>query len=377
MQQAPHARRHPVRTRAWLLTAVLALAPFRMPAQVISVSPSDLPLVVTAPGRYVLAADATVKKPGVSGIHVNADDVVIDLGGHALRGAGPRSGDAIVQAAPARRLTVQNGRIEDWGGSPVRVPGAGNRIGNVTVRRCGQGVLIGPDGLVSNSSFSKMPGGLVAGARSVLSDITVYEIEGGGIELGEACSLARCNASDCGTGIRAARRTALHMTTCYRNRGAGIEAGEDGRLTVCVAYENGAGIRAGTNVFLGTCTAYENEEAGLEAGLNCGLSNSVAYGNGGDGVRVQEGCRVYGGAFYNNHGAGIRAAGGGNRIERTLVKNNGEGIRTETEGNTVAGNRAGGNAGGNYLLIGGDAAGHIVFGAENTPFLNPQENLEF
>jgi len=51
-----------------------------------------------------------------SGITVQASDVTIDLGGHALVGV-PFSFAGIEVSGPRQHITLRNGTVRDWGGS--------------------------------------------------------------------------------------------------------------------------------------------------------------------------------------------------------------------------------------------------------------------
>ncbi len=77
-------------------------------------TPITGPTVITAAGEYVVANDFSVPAETGDGIVIEADDVMLDLGGHVITGPGNKSGRAIV-ANGADRVRVSNGTLATFG----------------------------------------------------------------------------------------------------------------------------------------------------------------------------------------------------------------------------------------------------------------------
>lgn len=113
----------PALLAAAVLAAALA-APFTSPARASAQSPFvspdavatlivGVPVTLTAPGLYRLASDLTGVS-GMNGIIVDADHVMLDLGGFTLYGA-DGTGTGIRLQVDRSNLTVANGRVTNWG----------------------------------------------------------------------------------------------------------------------------------------------------------------------------------------------------------------------------------------------------------------------
>jgi hypothetical protein len=77
---------------------------------------SSVPFTATAPGIYCLKSSLVASVAAGAAIDVNADDVVVDLNGHALEASGPNNALG-VRAASNKNVTVRNGTIRGFAGA--------------------------------------------------------------------------------------------------------------------------------------------------------------------------------------------------------------------------------------------------------------------
>ncbi|MFN0149660.1 MAG: NosD domain-containing protein [bacterium] len=77
-------------------------------------TPISAPTVITTPGEYLVANDFSVSAETGDGIVIQADDVMLDLGGHVISGPGNKLGRAIVVDG-ANRARVSNGTVATFG----------------------------------------------------------------------------------------------------------------------------------------------------------------------------------------------------------------------------------------------------------------------
>jgi hypothetical protein len=80
-------------------------------AETINCTVMSLPFTITAPGIYCLNASASVAG---NAIMIDADDVVVDLNGHAISGSG---GGVGIQSTDEKNITIRNGTVRGfaWG----------------------------------------------------------------------------------------------------------------------------------------------------------------------------------------------------------------------------------------------------------------------
>jgi nitrous oxidase accessory protein NosD len=206
--------------RALLLAFALAAAG-ESAAQVTCTVIASLPHTITASGAYCAESDLDAAGGGLT---IAADDVLIDLGGHTIRGPGVNNAVGYCVLAFGRsRITLRNGEIrgcgygvylsdladsiQATGGSfsggyhhverlrlsqctfrGIRIEGNGNLVRNVDLR------FIGGDAFYPNSSAIGIES-LGPGAKIIGN--TVHEVRGGGSAdqgLGIGISLSRMSA---------------------------------------------------------------------------------------------------------------------------------------------------------------------------------------
>jgi len=265
----------------------------------------DLPETLEWPCSVKLAGTLTCLQTGVNGITVNADDVTIDLAGHALVGPGADSGAGIYQATSNRNLRVTNGKLGMWLGS--------NQYG---VWAAGQGALF------SELQASTNNCGFYSGAGGSLTACTAIENRSQGFFVAGAGTLSRCVARRNGsTGLYCSGGSSLRECSASSNGGSGIMA-FGGTLSGCSSsYNGGDGIYVDGSVISG-CVATYNTGDGFAVSSGNLMSLCESRGNGGAGIYV--------GSFRN-------------RIENNLVLYNNKGIFVQEINNFIARNSAGGN----------------------------------
>ncbi len=273
---------------------------------------SEIPQSLDWPCSARLAGTLACKLPGENGITVNADDVTIDLAGHALVGPGSSSGHGIYQNATNRNLRVANGKALNWLGSMKAGVFAG---GSATVLT----------GLQVSTNYY----GVFTGSGSSLSACAAQGNRSIGLFVSGASTLTGCTAID--------------------NGDTGIFSYPGCSLTGCTAVQNGNNGISGSGCALASCTATYNHGDGIVAGDGGVLSGCSTYMNDGNGIHVLSGCLVtrcsadHNGFGGTNDGAGIYASSTQNRIEDNLVTYNDRGIDVDGTANFIARNSARGN----------------------------------
>lgn len=166
------------------------------------VTPGDtpgFPVDLNVPGSYVLGSDLDVRGVPLpqhqSAIRVTADDVTIDLAGHAILGptvcggnpvtlcAPTGAGSGVLAVVPVTATRVRNGSIVGMGGVGL-VLGIDAEAESLTVASCGgPGVSLGPASSVTRSSVERNGGKGIFLFTGVVVDSVVRGNGGVGIEL--------------------------------------------------------------------------------------------------------------------------------------------------------------------------------------------------
>ena len=238
---------------------------------------SALPFTISAPGSYYLTGTLT-GQASANGITIAADDVTLDLGGHALVGvSGSLSGVSV--SGGRTNISIFNGTVRGWGGSGVGAENASN---------------------------------------SQLERLRASHNQAGGLRIGVGSTVINCVArANVGRGIRAATGSTLNNCTASNNTLDGIEAGDYSAVTNCTAINN-----AGNGIVL--------RETGffLAAGQGGAITNCTANGNGGDGIVVTAGSTVSGCASLRNSGNGFVLLSSATITHCTARRNGAHGIRS-------------------------------------------------
>lgn len=295
-------------TRAqWIFTALQPVHPagVALPVPQETRSPiSSLPFEVTEPGSYYLTSTLE-GQTGAGGITILADNVTIDLDGHALiGGAGSLTAISAPSSTPRRRnIVIRNGTIDDWGGSGVLLTDAENcRISDLRVSQSGLH-------------------GIMNGWASETTGCTALGNGGIGIGSNDGNTISSCVArANDGDGFLVASRSVVSACSASLNGGVGFQVHRDSTLQACHAAANGS--RGFTLLNRNT------------------LKDCSATANGGDGVFVAESMnRVQGCHLAGNAGAGLNlhpASGLDNFIVENSAIQNAAGNFLNLPGNQYA-----------------------------------------
>lgn len=121
---------------------------------------------ITRPGAYLQRADIQ-GKPGQCGIVIEADNVTIEMDGHAVTGC-PGSLDGIVVRGNCTSVTLKNGRVRAWGREGVDLAAAlvAKVVSLEITDNKGCGLLLGPAARVTDCLVDRNgASGLIAAPR--------------------------------------------------------------------------------------------------------------------------------------------------------------------------------------------------------------------
>jgi len=176
---------------------------------------SELPYTISLPGMYRLSGDLTLATQNTNGITIDADNVTLDLNGHALIGPGKAagtSGNGIYVSGTQYNIAIRNGTLRDWRRTAVYAA------------------------FTYNSQFESL---------------RCYNNGGSGILVAFGCTVTdnACRDNE-GDGIYVSAST-IRGNACYSNTGDGIQAANS------LVAENCC-MNNGTNYNLTTCTSVNN-----------------------------------------------------------------------------------------------------------------------
>ena len=259
--------------------------------------------------------------PTTNGITIEADNVSLDLNGHALLGNGFGSGHGIYQDTNRfHHAKVRNGIVAGWIGpdrSGIHLSGSNNHIELIRAYSNNLAILTGPNSLIMN------------------------------------CTVFSNQASNVGGGIFAASGSSVTKCSVFANAGFGS-----------IAF----GIFGGDGVTISQCTAFSNaffstSSIGISGSSgavirDCTVSGNVAQNNW-NGIFALDGSTITGCSAHGNRTDGGTSSaisiGGGSRVE-----GNDTGIFLQNTHNLVIANRASSNITTNYNIALGNAYGPIV-----------------
>jgi len=235
--------------RALLLVALLLVTLGGAPARA-QVACGD-----TITGNVALASDLDCTE---SGLIVGADKVTIDLNGFTLRGDGDLGDVGIDNGGGFDRLTIQNGRVEEFG-EGISIGGDAQQasVRDLVVFGCAS------DGIdLNDSDLARITGTLVTANG------------GAGLQIGE-------NA----TGNR------FEKSAAVGNVGPGVEIHGSGNSVLkseLTLNGDGALVLGDANTLSGNA-AYRNEDDGLEVrGDDTEVRKNAVFGNLGEGIEVDD-----------------------------------------------------------------------------------------
>ena len=183
----------------------------------------ELPETIEVPATVVLAGDLT-GTAGSNGILITADNVTIDLAGHALVGIAGTLDGVLVTGVHAN-ISVRNGSVRDWDGDGVDTSAATlGSISDVQVLSNGVGVRSGTEMMINKvtSRGNSSTGILAEGACQVI-DCIASTNGNNGIVVGDSSTVERCNLFDnAGNGIVVANTARIVGNNCDLHNDAGM-----------------------------------------------------------------------------------------------------------------------------------------------------------
>ena len=273
---------------------------------------AGFPVLITQPGSYRLTGNLQVPNENTTGILIGIENVVVDLGGFAIRG------NVVCSGSPTT-CTPTNGS-----GIGVQAGLARVRVRNGTIVGMGlRGVQTGPDAVVED----------VQVAMSGLEGITSAGFAGG-----EFRNNTSTRNGWHGLSVIGAVVVGNHTAANGRH---GIAASQS-TVTGNVSHNNGwSGIRADEST-ISANQAYANTQQGIESvgGL---VAGNIAKGNGGLGIYAPNGTNVSGNVASGNTSGGLQLTTDSAYRDNVVV---------QASGTTVSG---GTNLGGNLCSLGGAA----------------------
>lgn len=264
----------------------------------------QIPESIDWPATVKLAGDLTGVS-GSNGITIAADNVTIDLDGHALVGVGG-SLDGISVSGSRRNIAVRNGTARNWAGDGIDAASAGN---------------------------------------SRFDDLRLSSNTGDGLRVGVDCAVRACLA--------------------LSNGGDGIEGGGNGTIIECFANANTmTGILAGDSTIVTNCEAAFNSVDGIRVATGSSVRHCTVRGSAGDGIEAGTSCTIAenqtdlcgNGA---GSGAGVHITGTGCRVEGNTCLSADRGVDVDGTGNLIIRNTARGNTT-NYDIVAGNRYGPII-----------------
>ena len=283
---------------------------------------SEVPQSLDWPCSVRFAGTLTSTNTDVDGITINADNITIDMAGHALVGPGTSSKNGIFQDATFKNLRVFNGKISNWKGS-------------IACGICAKG----KNNILTNIQASENSTGIHSSYASILSKCAAYKNSSSGISCGEGSTINHC--------------------TAYKNGGTGIFSAKASTVSMCTAHDNGMiGLFIYEGSTLSKCTAYKNGEDGIQAKEST-ITGCTSRYNKGDGIVVSKNSLVKGNNCSYNENYGIQILGATSRVDENTAAKNFKGIGSAYSGNIIVRNTASGNTNSNYSTVSGSNIGTI------------------
>lgn len=332
---------------------------------------SQIPETLDWPCSVKLVGTLSTALVGLDGITVNADNITIELGGHALIGPGANSGSGIIQHSGRQNLTIRNGNVAHWQSTnltaAVMLNGDGILVDNLAVHENAIGIFKLGAGSADIRACRAEGNtvGIVLDKGSIATDCIAMR-NSDGFQLGSGVVLKNCIAiSNLTDGVTAEDGNTMINCVSSENGNRGFALNKDNTLQHCVSRGNGGnGMTLFTANILQQCVASENAALGILADRNNAIDNCMASSNGDDGINVftantVRNCDTHSNGFISNSGSGIHASGDANRIEKNSSSLNFYGFRATGLANIFVGNTASGNNA-NWNIVSGNKVAPII-----------------
>jgi parallel beta-helix repeat protein len=289
---------------------------------------SALPFTITTPGAYYLTGSLT-GAAGQAGITINADNVIIDLGGFELIGSAGAAAIGIRLASPFTNAVIRNGTVRNWTSHGLSSNGGFLRVENVRSRNnTGNGFLFGPYGsAIDCVALGNGSDGFLGAEGCQLTRCLAYGQTAPlseGFSFSGECLLTECTASaNGGHGFSAGQRGVLRQCLATYNGLDGITGNTGCTLEGCAASANGGdGIDLDATGTLTGCVSISNTGSGIVGGANSALAHCAANSNASTGISVSDGCTLAHCSAYANGGTAGLSAGFGCTISHCISRNN-------------------------------------------------------
>jgi parallel beta-helix repeat protein len=219
---------------------------------------THLPEVINIPATITFSGDLTGVS-GSAGLTIAADNVSVDLAGHALVGVAG-SLDGIVISGSRANVTVTNGTIRNWGEDGV------------------DGTTL-TSGRFENLTFANNTArGIMTGTRASISKCTARENGAAGITAGQVTRIFDCSGhSNVGFGIVGADNSTIERCLLNNNGGGGLSV-----TNYSVIRENTADFHTGdAGIFVsGTDNRIEGNQVTRNArGFDIGAAGNLIIKN--------------------------------------------------------------------------------------------------
>ena len=245
---------------------------------------SEIPETLEWPCSVKLTGTLICTIPATNGITVAADNVLLNLAGHAIISLTTGiSGSGVRLVDGYSALRVRDGMLRGW-----------DAIGEAGLRANGFGVVV----------------------ERVHSRRNYY-----GFLLGNRAQVSQCIAQEnLDVGISLMRDGQVRESTSVDNGVTGITVEDGSQVEGCVATLNRHdGIMAATGCLVRRCTVQSNSLDGIFAPIGCQITDCVAEGNGEDGLEVISEGTIRNCTARNNGRTGINIIGTGNTADGNTV----------------------------------------------------------
>jgi len=243
---------------AVLFVVTMSFSAYGADGQIKISQPDSFPIVIDQPGSYVLTSNIVVSTPNVIGIQIEADNVTLDLNGHALIGAGKASGGfgTGIRSEFKKNVSIKNGTVQNFGGFGIRILSGTGAEGYSQVNYL----------RVSDNHFD----GICA----------------------DHCTITNCTANmNDSNGINA-RCSTINNCTANMNGCSGINA-YSSTVTDCTVCSNGSsGIYARYSTII-NCTVNKNQSDGIKASIST-ISDCTVFSNVLNCIHAESKCRIEG-----------------------------------------------------------------------------------